>query len=214
METKKYELVENDTIEVGGHILYRIKALKTFYNNKIIIHKDDFGGYIENEFNLSQNDTCWVFDNAKVYGNAYVSEDAKVFRNACISDNACIYGNACISGNAKVSEYAYVSGNAKVFGNAKVNGNARVFGDAKVYGDAIITEQGDYLCITDLTPKNTTITFFKIKSKEIFVNCDWFSGTLQEFEKKAIEIYGSDTKYIKGYLAMISMVKIHFSLVR
>ena len=94
---KKYKLTD-ETINVNGKTLYRIKSLKDFGNVK----KGDKGGFVEKEENLSQSGDCWVYDNAKVYNNA------KVF------DYADIYGNAEIFGNA------IVSGNARVYGNAKV----------------------------------------------------------------------------------------------
>ena len=40
---KKYELVKEDSIEVGGSTLYRIKALRDFG----IVKAGDLGGYIQ-----------------------------------------------------------------------------------------------------------------------------------------------------------------------
>lgn len=79
----KYELLQDDKIEVSGHILYRIKALKDFFGAKA----GDLGGYIEGESNLSHEGTCWVYDNACVYGNARVCDNAKINK---ISDVLCI----------------------------------------------------------------------------------------------------------------------------
>ena len=62
---KKYELTD-ETIEVYGTALHRIKALKDFGNVK----KGEPGGYVESEHNLSQEGDCWVFGNAEVFGNA------------------------------------------------------------------------------------------------------------------------------------------------
>lgn len=50
----KYELLQDDKIEVSGHTLYRIRALKDFKGAKA----GDLGGYIEKEKNLSQEDNC------------------------------------------------------------------------------------------------------------------------------------------------------------
>lgn len=74
---KKYELTD-ETIEVYGTALHRIKALKDFGNVK----KGEPGGYVESEHNLSQEGDCWVYGNAEVY------------------DNARVYGNAWVCGNA------------------------------------------------------------------------------------------------------------------
>ena len=82
---KKYELLKDDTKEVSGHTLYRIKALRDFGN----VEKGDLGGYIESENNLSHYGNAWVFGDANVYGNAEVygnaviksTEDYIVFKN-------------------------------------------------------------------------------------------------------------------------------------
>ena len=80
---KKYEMTTT-VIHVSGRNLYRIKALKSFEDVKI----GDFGGFIENEDNLSQDGNAWVYDDAKVFDNAKVYNNAKVF------DNAKVFGNA------------------------------------------------------------------------------------------------------------------------
>ena len=77
MERKKYELTE-ECKEHFGRKLYRIKALIDFGNVKA----GDLGGYIESEKNLSHNDNCWVYGNARVYGNAEVFGNARVYGNA------------------------------------------------------------------------------------------------------------------------------------
>ena len=58
--------------------LWRIQACKDFISelNGYTIQKGDFGGLIESEKNLSHKDSCWVCDNAQVYGNAMVYENA------------------------------------------------------------------------------------------------------------------------------------------
>ncbi|EPT92878.1 TPA: hypothetical protein ACJN90_001998 [Streptococcus agalactiae] len=82
---KKYELLKDDTIEVAGKTLFRIKALISFKD----IRKGEIGGYVEAERNLSQSgNACvtgnaWVCDDAWVSGNAWVetSNDYIVFKN-------------------------------------------------------------------------------------------------------------------------------------
>lgn len=88
---KKYELT-NETIQIRGVTLYRVRALRDFGHVK----KGDLGGYIEKEENLSQDGNAWVSGNVKVYGNAKVSGNARVY------DNARVYGDAIVSGNANV----------------------------------------------------------------------------------------------------------------
>ena len=74
---KKYELTD-ETIDVSGTTLHRIKALKDFGNVK----KGELGGYVESERNLSQEGNCWVCGNAKVCGDAEVCGNAKVCGDA------------------------------------------------------------------------------------------------------------------------------------
>ena len=97
----KYELTD-ETIDVSGTTLHRIKALKDFGNVK----KGELGGYVESEYNLSQIGNCWVYGNARVCGDAELCGNAKV----------C--GDAEVCGNAKVCGDAELCGNAKVYGNA------------------------------------------------------------------------------------------------
>ena len=69
---KKYELT-NETIELLGRKLYRMRALKDFFG----VTAGDLGGYIEKEENLSQDGLCWVYGNAEVWGDACVYGNAK-----------------------------------------------------------------------------------------------------------------------------------------
>ena len=140
----KFEFVTGDT-KTG---LTRIRALKDFG----IVSKGDLGGYLEKEDNLSSDGNCWVFDNARVSGdarvscNAVVSGYAMVSGDAGVSDNARVYGNAtvfgdaCVSGNVRVSGNAWVFGNVRVYGNAGVSDNAWVSGNARVYGNALVSD--------------------------------------------------------------------------
>ena len=82
----KYELTD-ETIDVSGTTLHRIKALKDFGNVKKgelggYVKKGELGGYVESEYNLSQIGNCWVYGNARVCGDAEVCGNAKVCGNA------------------------------------------------------------------------------------------------------------------------------------
>ena len=74
LEIKKYELIKDDFIILEDNKLYRIRALKDFSN----VSAGNIGGYIESKNNLSQEDNCWVYDDAKVYGNTIVCDNAMV----------------------------------------------------------------------------------------------------------------------------------------
>ena len=138
--TKKYEL-SNETIEIDGITLHRIKALKDFSDVKA----GDLGGWVEKEDNLSQMGDAWVYDNAEVFGNAKVHGDAEIYRNAKVFGNAKIYDNAEVFGNAEIYGNAVISGNAKVFDNAQVYGDAIVYDNARVFGNARVC-QGASVC--------------------------------------------------------------------
>ena len=114
---KKYILTNNDIVNYNGHVLYRIKAVRSFGD----VRKGDLGGYIESEDNLSHEGNAWIKDNAFVFENARVSGDALVY------DIAEVYNNACISENAKIGKHAKIYNNAKVRGQAYCSDSARVF---------------------------------------------------------------------------------------
>lgn len=139
----KYEIVSNDYITISDRKLYRIKALKTFGGVK----EGDIGGYVQSFHNLSQDGTCWIYDDAKVFQNAYVADEAKVFGNASVygnaklSDRASVQGEAIVLGNAEVRDEALVFNKAAVYDNAKVSGSARVYGNSIVKGCAMVYEK-------------------------------------------------------------------------
>lgn len=102
---KKYELTD-EVIEVDGHILHRIRALKSFAAIGWAIEAGEIGGFIESEDNLSfvDGDSCWVYDDAMVYdharveGKARITGKSQVYGNAVIKDFAMVGGEACVGG--------------------------------------------------------------------------------------------------------------------
>lgn len=150
---KKYELTD-ETIEVSGHTLHRIRALREFPTNNYQsnVEKGELGGFVESEDNLSQSDYSWLFDNAKCYGNARVMDGAFATDEAEICDNASLSQYAEVHGSAVLRDNARVYGNANVWGSAEINDNATVcdfaevnenaclYDNAKVYGHAEITD--------------------------------------------------------------------------
>ncbi len=111
---KKYELTD-ETDDLFGKTLYRIRALRDFRN----IKKGDLGGFIAKEDNLSHEGDCWVWHDAAVCDNAKVFGNAQIFEKSIIRDNAKVCGNAGV-------EY-----NAQIFGNAHISGDIRI--QDKVY---------------------------------------------------------------------------------
>lgn len=58
---KKYKILKEDSIKVGNHTLYRIKALIDFGD----VNASELGGYIESEKNLSHRGSCWIYNDSK-----------------------------------------------------------------------------------------------------------------------------------------------------
>jgi hypothetical protein len=102
---KKYKLLKRDKIEVNGHTLYRIEALRDFG----IITKGNIGGYVANGGNLDYEGTCWVSGEARVYGDAKVYGNAEVSGDAWVHGDAWVYGDARVCGDARIS-FGYFHG--------------------------------------------------------------------------------------------------------
>lgn len=130
---KKYKLTD-ETIEIEGHILHRIEALRDFG----YVNLGELGGYVESENNLRHGGNCWIYNDAKVFGCAEVSSDAEVRDNAEVSGNAIVQDSARIFGHSKVYGTAIVCSHAMVYDNAVVHDKALVLGYSRVYGDAVV----------------------------------------------------------------------------
>ena len=138
-ETKKYELVKSESIVHNGRTLYRIRALREFTISRgVAIKVGDIGGFVESENNLSQEDICWIFDDAKVYENAKVLDDAVIYKHAEIFGYAVIRKNAQVDDNAHICGAAEVFHNAKIYGNAVVTGKAQIYNNAQIHGFAVV----------------------------------------------------------------------------
>jgi hypothetical protein len=82
----KYELTD-ETVEIYGVTLYRIRALKDFAG----FLEGSLGGFVEGEWNLSQEGGAWVSEDAQVFGGAYISEDAWVSGTSRVSGAAQVF---------------------------------------------------------------------------------------------------------------------------
>ena len=80
---KKYELTE-ETLEINGHVLHRIMALRDFGEVK----KGDLGGFIEKESNLAHDWNCWIYNDAVVRDDAMVCGEARVYGKAVIKSKS------------------------------------------------------------------------------------------------------------------------------
>ena len=211
---KKYKLTE-ETLEIEGHVLNRIIALRDFGEVK----KGDLGGFIEKESNLSHDWTCWIYNDAVVRGNAMVYGNAKVYGNAEVYGEATVCGNAEVHGEATVCGEAMVYGNAEVYGEAKVCGNAEVYGEAmvcgnaevygyatvygnaKVCGNAKVEKKSDYIVFKNWWSSGRYFTW--TRSNDMWsVGC--FYGTGEELIKKA---YKNSEEKGREYARIVKYVK-------
>ena len=89
---KKYELTD-DKITHKGKLLNRIRCLETIRDknrNNVLVKSGELGGYVESENNLSHDGTCWIYDEAKVYGKARLENDEEL-RRSCESIVLSVY---------------------------------------------------------------------------------------------------------------------------
>ena len=126
---KKYELTGN-TIVIGSHTLFQIRALRDFWD----ITKGDLGGYIESEYNLSHEGDCWVYDRGCVYGEGRVYEHGRVFDQGQVCDYGSVFGKGCIWGHDRVYGHGSVYGDGRAYGDDRVCGTACINAYRTVYG--------------------------------------------------------------------------------
>ena len=211
---KKYELT-TETLQFAGRTLHRIKAVKDFDS----IKAGEFGGWIENEKNLSQDDNAWIYGEAMVFGNANVFGNAKVFANAKVYDdaivygnvkvygdakilgNAIVYGNAIVHGNAKIYDYAKVYDKANIYDFAEVYGNVRICGNATIKGVAKVHDIVDYIVFKNFWSSGRHFTWTRSNNKWS-VGC--FYGTGEELIKKA---YADGEKSGREYERVVRYVE-------
>lgn len=172
MAEKKYRIVNRNPVEVRGHKLYRIVALRDIvfpYRQRCgkLIRAGDVGGFVEHESNLSQEGASWIGGDAMVYGDARVLGSAIVMGHAVVRGSACVSGNAIVDQNAlmygksyvtgrafvggsarvygssQIHDEAEVEGKARVYGSCLMSGSPRIFGNAKVFGDVCVTGRAE-----------------------------------------------------------------------
>ena len=93
MPEAKYELTTKIiAADLGNIELYRIKAKKAFtLVDGTAVNVGDLGGFIQFPRNLDQGSTCWIKDNAYVFG------DARVLNQAIVSGTSRVFDEAIIA---------------------------------------------------------------------------------------------------------------------
>ena len=102
----------------GAH--FRLVAAKEFWCGDYFVKRGSRGGLIDSELNLSCDGTCWITEDACVYG------DASVVENALITGSAIVCGKAVVGGNAIIKGDSQVCGRSRVFGGAVIGGSVEL----------------------------------------------------------------------------------------
>lgn len=120
MSQKKYEITEITHPKYPW--LHRIRA-RCQVNEQV--GPGALGGYVQTEDNLSQDGTCWIYNQAICCEEAVVEDDDRMF------DGAVARGSALISGDARMFERAVAEGNSSFF-SGELKEDARLSGNAVV----------------------------------------------------------------------------------
>ena len=194
---KKYELTDI-TMEFEGRTLYRIRALKDFSDVK----KGELGGWVSNEYNLSQSDNCWIYDNAK-----------------CM-DNARMYDNSIIHDDSIVCDFSVMCDNSAMFGDSEMRGKSEMHSCSGMYNDSILKDEeklyGELISKVDKfidisNPKGEMVTGV-LKDGEVLFNV----GNLSEINKEEFLdiLYNGDeiteeSSSRKEYLKIINIIVLY-----
>ena len=188
---KKYRILHNIkrdiNIQIDGRqitkTVYKIQANFDFHNTK----QGDFGGFVENEDNLSQIGTCWIYDRAVVCGNAVVCDNAIVSKDAIVLDNAKIEREAIVTDNTIISGEALITNDAGIYDYAHVTDFVRITEQSKILDKAVI--KGKTVCI-----KKAVVNGDMIIDADT-VDCD-LSKNLKEELRLRTGLYVINNKFI------------------
>ncbi|WPU21090.1 YdcK family protein [Cedecea neteri] len=130
---KKYRLTDISRLHDYQHDgeqrqvrLWQIEALYAFGD----VEAGQYGGWIEEEANLSHSGTCWL------------EPDALVWNKAQIEDNATVRGESEICHRAKVGGHAQVE-DSRISGECSIHGSARVLQQSQVIAVLGLTEDSE-----------------------------------------------------------------------
>lgn len=102
--------------------LHRIRALRNIRDD---VHAGDLGGFVESERNLSQEGSCWIYD------NALAGENSRVTEQSTLHWASRTLGSSVISGDARLDRNAWVLDNAVVAAGTITN-MVTILGDARI----------------------------------------------------------------------------------
>lgn len=138
---KKYEITS--LAHPQFQWLHRIRALVDI-NEEVL--KGAWGGFVEHEQNLSQEGTCWIYDQAICCEHAVVERNAALFQESVAKGNALVTGDAvmyqtsvaegtCRIQSGEVWDRARIQGTAQVAASWKTGYAPLILGDSQVYGN-------------------------------------------------------------------------------
>jgi len=125
---------------------YRIVALKDIFSTdgKLLVKKGEKGGFVFSEKNLSQEGSCWIYDDAEVFDDAIIADDAEV------RGKARVYGDSNICEKTQILDLAQVF-DSLISNNVVVCDNARVI-SSSIKGNLIINSH------TEVVRQNINLT--------------------------------------------------------
>lgn len=159
--------------------LHRIRALSDVRPGVV---KGDLGGFVQSEENLSQEGTCWIFDEAIVCDDSFVDQQATVSGAAVVRGSALVSGRATIRQNAVIDDHAivmagFVSESAHVAGNAAITASTvtgawpQITDCANVYGDVCgsVLVKGAAVVLPGVSIDNPTQDIFVVEHNRVTV---------------------------------------------
>ncbi len=198
MGMKKYKLDEKDYIVFeNGKKLYRIVCTSPFAEVRV----GDKGGYVESEFNLSQNGGCWIYERAIVCDDAFVTGNARIFDEAVISKGACVFDSAIIEDKAVITNGAVIEDTAVISDTVKVSGPVRIGRVCTLTGDAVIESQRDYIVFRNNF--SSFRDFIWTRSNNMW-NVGCFYGTGEELVAKAFQDSEKKGLAYKAYVDLVN----------
>lgn len=122
MSGKKYEITGISHPQYPW--LHRIRAICQVNEQ---VDPGTLGGYVQAEGNLSQEGTCWIYDQAICCEEATVEDDGRMF------DGSMARGSALVCGDARMFERSLAEGNSSFF-------SGEMKEDARLAGHAIVNQ--------------------------------------------------------------------------
>ena len=168
--------------------LHRIQALIDV-NEKV--PEGTLGGFVENENNLSQEGTCWIYDDAICCENGEVKEEAALYDGSLVRGYAVVTGDATFYDRAVAKRDCYICGgeikeNAIISGKAfidTVGVNAPVIGgESHVYGEV----RGNIYIKGDIFPWD----IFNNHTKDMYGDGERVAGLCRYLDQDHAEING------------------------